>query len=182
LILTLGRYFLRRYLVTMFWFFIGVIAIIYLVDFSETTGRLAGFASYSLIGVLYLTALRLPLILQQTIPFITLFVGMTTLITLNRKSELVVARAAGSFRLAVHGTVSGRCACRGIGRDTSHQSARRLGGSGKRWRSNQPGAEKGTSRRAAAQSRGSGRSAAAMTSFWAPRASWKTVPCSWMQC
>ena len=95
MILTLGRYFLRRYLVTMFWFFIGVIAIIYLVDFSETTGRLAGFASYSLIGVLYLTALRLPLILQQTIPFITLFVGMTTLITLNRKSELVVARAAG---------------------------------------------------------------------------------------
>lgn len=95
MISTLGRYFFRRYVITTLWFFAGVIAIAYLVDFSETSGRFAGFTGYSVAGVLWLTALRLPLILQQTIPFISLFVGMTTLIALNRKSELVVARAAG---------------------------------------------------------------------------------------
>lgn len=95
MIFTLGRYFFRRYVVTTLWFFVGVTSIIYLIDFSETTGRFAGLTGYSLPGVLYLTALRLPLILQQTIPFVALFVGMTTLIALNRKSELVVARAAG---------------------------------------------------------------------------------------
>lgn len=95
MIFTLGRYFFRRYIVTTLWFFVGVTSIIYLIDFSETTGRFAGLTGYSLPGVLYLTALRLPLILQQTIPFVALFVGMTTLIALNRKSELVVARAAG---------------------------------------------------------------------------------------
>ncbi|MDI6837194.1 MAG: LptF/LptG family permease, partial [Rhizobiaceae bacterium] len=95
MIFTLGRYFLRRYVVTTLWFLVGVTSIIYLIDFSETTGRFAGLTGYSLPGVLYLTALRLPLILQQTIPFVALFVGMTTLIALNRKSELVVARAAG---------------------------------------------------------------------------------------
>lgn len=92
---TLGRYFLKRYAITIFWFFIGVISIVYLIDFSEITGRLAGLTGYSLAGVLYITAMRLPLLLQQTVPFITLFSGMTTLIALNRKSELVVARAAG---------------------------------------------------------------------------------------
>lgn len=92
---TLGRYFFRRYVTTMLWFLAGVIAIGYLIDFSETSGRLAGRGVFSVWGLLWLTALRLPLILQQTIPFITLFVGMTTLIALNRKSELVVARAAG---------------------------------------------------------------------------------------
>jgi lipopolysaccharide export system permease protein len=46
------------------------------------------------IGLL-MTAVRLPLIIQQTVPFIALFVGMTVLIALNRRYELVIARAAG---------------------------------------------------------------------------------------
>jgi len=95
MIWTLGSYFFRRYMMTTLWFFLGVVSITYLIDFTETSGRYVGLPGYSVAGVLYLTALRLPLILQQTVPFIGLFVGMTTLITLNRKSELVVARAAG---------------------------------------------------------------------------------------
>ncbi|MNL32188.1 putative permease YjgP/YjgQ family protein [compost metagenome] len=46
-------------------------------------------------GMVFMTALRVPLILQQTVPFIALFAGMTTLIGLNRRYELVVVRAAG---------------------------------------------------------------------------------------
>jgi lipopolysaccharide export system permease protein len=92
---TLGRYFFRRYMLTSLWFIIGVISITYLIDFTETSRRFDSLPGYSVPGVLYLTALRLPFILQQTVPFIGLFVGMATLISLNRKSELVVARAAG---------------------------------------------------------------------------------------
>ncbi|MDS7596676.1 LPS export ABC transporter permease LptG [Agrobacterium tumefaciens] len=92
---TLARYFLKRYLMTAVWFVLGVSAIIYLADFSETARRMSNLPGYSVPAALGLTALRLPLILQQTVPFIALFVGMTTLISLNRRYELVVTRAAG---------------------------------------------------------------------------------------
>ena len=92
---TLGRYFFRRYLATTLWFLLGIVSIIFLIDFSETSGRFSSLAGYSVGGALFMTFVRLPLILQQTIPFIMLFVGMTTLIALNRRYELVVTRAAG---------------------------------------------------------------------------------------
>ncbi len=92
---TLGRYFFRRYMLTTMWFFLGVIGIVFLVDFSETAGRLSNLPGYTVTGGLLMTAVRLPLILQQTVPFVALFVGMTVLIGLNRKYELVVTRAAG---------------------------------------------------------------------------------------
>ena len=62
---TLGRYFFRRYVITAFWFMLGVSAIIFLADFSESTRRLSGLAQYSIFGALGMTALRLPSILQQ---------------------------------------------------------------------------------------------------------------------
>jgi lipopolysaccharide export system permease protein len=92
---TLGRYFFRRYFMTTVWFFLGVIGIVYLVDFSETASRMSSLPGYTVTGGLLMTAVRLPLIMQQTVPFIALFVGMTVLIGLNRKYELVVTRAAG---------------------------------------------------------------------------------------
>ncbi len=92
---TLSRYFFRRYVVTTMWFLIGMSAITFLLDFSETASRISGFPGYTLGGAVLLTAVRLPLILQQTIPFVSLFVGITVLIGLNRKYELVVTRAAG---------------------------------------------------------------------------------------
>ena len=76
MIWTLGLYFFRRYMLTSLWFLLGVVSITYLIDFTETSGRFDSLPGYSVPGVLYLTALRLPLILQQTIPFIGLFVGM----------------------------------------------------------------------------------------------------------
>jgi lipopolysaccharide export system permease protein len=92
---TLWRYFFLRYIVTAFWFLLGVSAIIFLADFSETTRRLSGLAEFSVFGAFGMTALRLPSILQQTIPTLSLFIGMTVLIALNRRYELVVTRAAG---------------------------------------------------------------------------------------
>ncbi|GAA3077818.1 LPS export ABC transporter permease LptG [Rhizobium viscosum] len=92
---TLSRYFFRRYVVTTMWFLLGMSAITFLLDFSETASRISSFPGYTLGGAVLLTAVRLPLILQQTIPFVALFVGITVLIGLNRKYELVVTRAAG---------------------------------------------------------------------------------------
>ena len=92
---TLGRYFFKRYISTAFWFLLGVSAIIFLADFSETSRRLSGLNGYSLYGALAMTALRVPQILQQAIPTLSLFIGMTVLIALNRRYELVVTRAAG---------------------------------------------------------------------------------------
>ncbi len=91
----LARYFFRFYAITAFWFLSGVISIIFLVDFSETTSRTASLPNFSLVGAITMSLFHLPLILQQTIPFIVLFVGITTLVSLNRRYELVVTRAAG---------------------------------------------------------------------------------------
>ncbi|MBT9368451.1 LPS export ABC transporter permease LptG [Rhizobium sp. CSW-27] len=92
---TLSWYFFKRYIITAVWFVLGVCGIIFLADFSETSRRMSGFVGYTVPGGLLMSAMRLPLIFQQTIPTLTLFIGMTTLITLNRRSELVVTRAAG---------------------------------------------------------------------------------------
>jgi len=92
---TLGRYFFRRYVVTALWFMLGVSAIVFLADFSETSRRMSGFVGYTVSAGLLMTAMRVPLILQQTIPTLSLFIGMTVLIALNRRYELVVTRAAG---------------------------------------------------------------------------------------
>lgn len=95
IISALGRYFFMRYVITVAWFLFGVIAIIYLIDFSEVVGNISQEAGQNLVDALMITALRLPYILQQTIPFIALFSAMVALIALNRRQELVVSRAAG---------------------------------------------------------------------------------------
>ena len=43
---TLGRYFFVRYVITTVWFFLGVTSIVYLIDFSETAGRLSGLPGF----------------------------------------------------------------------------------------------------------------------------------------
>ncbi|TGS06779.1 LptF/LptG family permease, partial [Mesorhizobium sp. M2E.F.Ca.ET.209.01.1.1] len=39
--------------------------------------------------------LRMPMIMLQTVPFVGLFSAMATLVSLNRRYELVIARSAG---------------------------------------------------------------------------------------
>jgi lipopolysaccharide export system permease protein len=92
---TLGRYFFGRYIKTLAWFFLGVAAIIFLVDFSENSSKIPEVVQSRMAEAFWLTALRLPLLLQQTAPFVVLFSSIITLVALNRKYELVVTRAAG---------------------------------------------------------------------------------------
>lgn len=92
---TLGLYFFRRYAAITAWFFVGIYALIFLIDFTEFSSRTSGLPNFTFLAALSVSALRVPMIVQQTVPFIALFAAMATLISLNRKYELVIARAAG---------------------------------------------------------------------------------------
>lgn len=92
---TLRRYFFTRYATITSWFFIGIFSLIFLIDFSEFTSRSSGLPNFSVELALTISALRVPIIILQTVPFVALFAGMATLISLNRRYELVIARSAG---------------------------------------------------------------------------------------
>ncbi len=92
---TLSRYFFVRYATITAWFFLGISALILLVDFTELAGRVAGLPGFTLPIALGISALRMPMIMLQTVPFVALFAAMATLVSLNRKYELVIARSAG---------------------------------------------------------------------------------------
>ena len=92
---TLGLYFFRRYIGITAWFITGITLLAFLIDFTEFSSRTSGLPKYTMGGALLVSALHMPVLMQQIIPFIALFGGMTTLISLNRKYELVIARASG---------------------------------------------------------------------------------------
>lgn len=92
---TLGRYFFNRYVVITGWFLAGIFSLVFIIDFTETASRFGNLPGYTLQLGFTMTALRVPMVMQLTVPFVALFSAMTTLISLNRKHELVVARAAG---------------------------------------------------------------------------------------
>jgi lipopolysaccharide export system permease protein len=92
---TLGRYFFVRYSTITAWFFVGIFALVFLIDFTEFSSRTSGLPGFTFPTALSVSALRVPMIMLQTVPFIALFAAMATLISLNRKYELVIARSAG---------------------------------------------------------------------------------------
>jgi len=93
--ITLGRYFFMRYVVIATWIFVGVFALIFLVDFTELSSRTSGLPGFTFLSAIGVSAFRVPMIVLQTVPFVALFAAMATLISLNRKYELVIARSAG---------------------------------------------------------------------------------------
>jgi len=92
---TLGRYFFFSYLKITGYFLTAMFVLSLLLDYSENAGRLAGLSGYSALGALLISMMRIPFIMQQLFPFIALFSGMATLMSLNRRLELVIARASG---------------------------------------------------------------------------------------
>lgn len=92
---TLGRYFFMRYAIITIWFFVGIFALIFLIDFTEFSSRTSGLPNFTFTAALAVSAFRVPMVMQQTVPFVALFSAMATLVSLNRKYELVIARSAG---------------------------------------------------------------------------------------
>jgi len=92
---TLGRYFFFRYVTITIWFFLGLLALVFLIDFTELSGRTTGLPGFTYGTAVAISGLRMPMIMLQTVPFVGLFSAMATLVSLNRRYELVIARSAG---------------------------------------------------------------------------------------
>jgi lipopolysaccharide export system permease protein len=92
---TLFRYFFLRFLAMTLQFFAGLTLLIYIIDLAELNRQLSGVDSVSFLDSLMISALRVPQVIQTSIPFIILFAAMTALATFNRRYELVIARSAG---------------------------------------------------------------------------------------
>ncbi|BDA84048.1 LPS export ABC transporter permease LptG [Aureimonas sp. SA4125] len=91
---TLNQYFFRRYLVSFFSSILVVFALIYLIDMIEVSRR-GRFANVDFSTIALVSALRVPSFVEQAFPFIVLFSSIFTLLSLNKRLELVVARASG---------------------------------------------------------------------------------------
>lgn len=75
--------------------FFCVLAVIMLVDFVEASRNIGTQDGIGAWQVFWLTLLKTPHLIEETIPFIVLFGVMGALYGLNRRSELIVLRAAG---------------------------------------------------------------------------------------
>lgn len=92
---TLSFYIARRTLRGILLAFLIVTAIIALVDYVEASRNIGAESEISSFQLLILTALKIPKLIEQTIPFVVLFGVMGTLSSMNKRSELTVMRAAG---------------------------------------------------------------------------------------
>jgi len=91
----LNRYLIKRVIIGIALAFLIVTSIIVLVDFVEGSRNLGAEENIGIGGLLFLTLLKAPTLIEQTIPFVILFGIMGTLYNLNRRSELIVLRASG---------------------------------------------------------------------------------------
>ena len=92
---TLNRYIALRIIRGILLAFIIVTSIILLVDFVEGARDLGVDEDLGAGTLILLTLYKAPQLIEQTIPFIVLFGVMGALYALNRRSELIVLRAAG---------------------------------------------------------------------------------------
>ena len=92
---TVSRYVAMRTLRGIGLALIIVTAIIMLVDFVEGSRNIGSDVDISFFELLSLTVLKVPKLIEQTIPFIVLFGVMGALYGMNRRSELIVMRASG---------------------------------------------------------------------------------------
>ena len=92
---TLSRYIASRILRGILLAFLIVTAIIALVDYVEASRNIGVDADLSPLQLLVLTGLKIPKLIEQTIPFVILFGVMGALSGMNKRSELTVMRAAG---------------------------------------------------------------------------------------
>lgn len=91
---TLGFYFGRRFLNAVLGIFVGCVFLIMLVDFLEMARRV-GERDVDTSTLLLLILYRAPFFTEQLLPFAVLFGAIGTFLTLSRRLELAVARAAG---------------------------------------------------------------------------------------
>jgi lipopolysaccharide export system permease protein len=92
---TLQRYFAWRFLGTVIAVFVGIYALISLIDYVELTKRTAQAPHASAWMVLKASFFRVPLHTERIMPFAVLVGTMSCYLNLSRRLELVIARSAG---------------------------------------------------------------------------------------
>lgn len=92
---TLARYFAARFVFAAIAVFAGIFLLIVFVDYIELLRRTASLPSVSALFVAQTSFYRVPQLLERLMPFCILIGAMSCYLSLSRKLELVVARAAG---------------------------------------------------------------------------------------
>ncbi|MGI9357462.1 MAG: LptF/LptG family permease, partial [Rhizobiaceae bacterium] len=92
---TFSLYVARHFLKNLFFVFALFVFLIIAVDMIELSRDLPSVPDASLLDIFQVAALRAPSFAENILPFATLFGAAGSLILLNRRLELVVARASG---------------------------------------------------------------------------------------
>jgi lipopolysaccharide export system permease protein len=92
---TLARYFGLRFLSTVLLVFVGIFMLVALLDYIELMRRASDIPNVSPVLVAKTSLYRVPQITERIMPFCVLIGAMSCYLTLSRRLELVIARAAG---------------------------------------------------------------------------------------
>jgi lipopolysaccharide export system permease protein len=92
---TLSRYFGLRFLSSVVGSFIGVVALAAMIDYVELMRRGADWPNATAWLLAKISMYRVPQLTERIMPFSVLVGAMSCYLTLSRRLELVVARAAG---------------------------------------------------------------------------------------
>jgi lipopolysaccharide export system permease protein len=92
---TLSRYFAMRFLTSVVGSFIGVVALAAMIDYIELMRRGADWPHATAWLLAKISMYRVPQLTERIMPFSVLVGAMSCYLTLSRRLELVVARAAG---------------------------------------------------------------------------------------
>ena len=92
---TLSRYFAMRFVASVVGSFIGVIALAAMIDYVELMRRGADWPNATAWLLAKISMYRVPQLTERILPFTVLVGAMSCYLTLSRRHELVVARAAG---------------------------------------------------------------------------------------
>jgi lipopolysaccharide export system permease protein len=92
---TLSRYFGMRFLTSVIGSFIGVVALAAMIDYIELMRRGADWPNATAWLLAKISMFRVPQLTERIMPFSVLVGAMSCYLSLSRRLELVVARAAG---------------------------------------------------------------------------------------
>jgi lipopolysaccharide export system permease protein len=92
---TLARYFARRFVFATIAVFLSIFLLVVFVDYIELLRRTSHNVQASALFVAQTSLYRVPQLLERLMPFCVLVGGMSCYLSLSRRLELVVARAAG---------------------------------------------------------------------------------------
>lgn len=91
----LARYFGSRFLSALLLIFVGIFALVALVDYIELVRRSGTETTASAVVIAAISLARVPQIMEVLLPFAVLVGAMICYLNLSRRLELVIARAAG---------------------------------------------------------------------------------------